>query len=174
MKIILPEQANDKAPLYMGLFDPDLNSVIALVQIPATLEDAHGEVGEDQKVVFFLKTKKDVEGEGMKFSCYELHSHLFTTGSSPVDSLDKLDTLKDGYVFMPKTLRDGRHGDEYLLMPVEDSKFKFWAENGMYEEVYWSPFGNERGAVEQEARNAEINPQLRRYNQDGLDKPDFS
>jgi len=167
-KIILSGQFTATSSLYASLVDLERQIEIAMVQIPSSMEDAHKPT-EEQKVIFVLLNPTEVKIEEMNFTRYELHSHLWVPGTEPPEKLSDLDTIKGGYVFLPKTLRDGQHAEQYLLAEHEKSTFTFRVENGMYEEVYWSPFGDGRGALQQEQKNAEINPQLRRYDRDGLD-----
>ena len=72
-------------------------------------------------------------------------------------------SLQDGYVFFPKSLRDGNHFSHYVLTEIPEDVFRPKVERGMYEEVAWSPFGSIESALEQEDKNTERNPLLRRW-----------
>jgi len=161
---------------------------IAMVKFPATLKDAFAaELGEcdfapdEGGLMWYLTERRDEaddNGENAA-SRYELRGSVYSPPDSALvspkseeeaeqqlqefkDTLDR-NSKKDGYVYLPKALRDGRHEDQYILQPVDKEFFTTRTERGMFEEVAWSPFGTIDEATKQEAQNLERNPLMRNW-----------
>ena len=186
MDIILPEEEKDGFAYFM-LVTLTLRPIqIAMVKFPTTLGDAFAaelevaDLAPDEGGLMWYLTERrdeaDDNGENAA-SRYELRGSVY----SPPDDLppkteeeaeqqlqefkDTLDrnSKKDGYVYLPKALRDGRHADQYILQPVNNEFFTTRTERGMFEEVAWSPFGTIDEATKQEAQNLERNPLMRNW-----------
>jgi hypothetical protein len=163
--IIIPGQ-NDTKELFGTLVGVKTQIQIAMMRFPETLTEPFGGVpkeGEERQVLWVLKTRQDDEVDGFELSQYEFHGIEITPETKKVDSVMDLDTQKNGYVYLPKDLRDGRHEDAYIIMDIPRDEFEYKVGRGMYEEVCWSPFGYATEAVKQEAANLERNPKLRRW-----------
>lgn len=76
---------------------------------------------------------------------------------------DDLMSVKHGYVYLPKFLRDGRHDELYTMTIIPKSDFEYHVGRGMYEEVVWSPNGDPEECWEMEKKNIERNPMLREW-----------
>ena len=152
---------------------------IAMVKFPATLSDvfdAELEEAEDTVLTWYLTERRDElddNGENAA-SRYELRgSVVVPVQATPEDKPEDLvvemyrrlddNCRKDGYVYFPKALRDGRHEDRYILASIEENIFTTRTERGMFEEVAWSPFGSIDEATKQEAQNLERNPLMRNW-----------
>jgi hypothetical protein len=156
---------------------------VAMVKLPATLSDVFDDeldevqLTEEGGVLTWYLTERrdelDDNGENAA-SRYELRGSVIvpvtaTPEDKPEDIIAELyrrleeNFRKDGYVYFPKALRDGRHEDRYILAPIEEKIFTTRTERGMFEEVAWSPFGSIDEATKQEAQNLERNPLMRNW-----------
>lgn len=156
---------------------------VAMVKIPATLKAAFDtELDEAQltdeggMLTWFLNQRQDEldDDDENAASRYELRGSVVvpvqaTPEDKPEDIIAEVhrrldeNFRKDGYVYFPKALRDGRHEDRYILAPIEENIFTTRTERGMFEEVAWSPFGSIDEATKQEAQNLERNPLMRNW-----------
>jgi hypothetical protein len=178
MNIILPDSEKSNFD-YFEVITVHPTIKIAMVKIPSTLKEIfETELAEDAEnvLVWYLTERQDeVDDEGEnETSRYELRgSVIVPLKASPEDDIQlvieelnkRLDDncRKDGYVYFPKALRDGRHADRYLLEPINEEYFTTRTERGMFEEVAWSPFGSIEEATKQEAQNLERNPLMRNW-----------
>ena len=163
--IIIPGQ-NDTKELFGMLVGTETQIQTALIRFPETLAEPFGGVpkkDDEHQLLWLLKSRQDDEADGFELSRYEFHGMAITSDTEKVDNVEDLDTQKNGYVYFPKDMRDGRHEEAYIIMniPREEFESKIW--KGMFEEVCWSPFGYAEEAVKQEAANLERNPKLRRW-----------
>ena len=182
MKIILPDDKTSDFDYFtiMTVIPP---IQIAMVKIPATLKavfdtelDEVQLTDEGGVLSWYLTERRDElddDGEN-EASRYELRGSVVipvtaTPEDKPEDIIAELyrrleeNFRKDGYVYFPKALRDGRHEDRYILAPIEENIFTTRTERGMFEEVAWSPFGSIAEATKQEAQNLERNPLMRNW-----------
>ncbi len=153
-KIILPGDTRE-AFGYAKLIGGDTKIPTAMVKFPVAMLPEEGSF-------LLIKNPADDAHEDFEVTRYEFHTY---TGE-PVESAEELvkqPTDKDGYVYLPKLLRDGRHESCYLLLPIKEAEFTPKVERGMFEEVAWSPFGTVSEAFKQEAQNTDRNPLLRRW-----------
>ena len=188
MNIILPDEEKDGFEYFILMTLTLRPMQIAMVKFPATLKDAFAaELGEcdfapdEGGLMWYLTERRDEaddNGENAA-SRYELRGSVYSPPDSALvspkseeeaeqqlqefkDTLDR-NSKKDGYVYLPKALRDGRHEDQYILQPVDKEFFTTRTERGMFEEVAWSPFGTIDEATKQEAQNLERNPLMRNW-----------
>jgi hypothetical protein len=184
--IILPDDEKDGFEYFMLVTLTLRPMQIAMVKFPATLKDAFAaelevaDLAPDEGGLMWYLTERrdeaDDNGENAA-SRYELRGSVYTTPDDLPpkseeeaeqqlqdfkDTLDR-NSKKDGYVYLPKALRDGRHEDQYILKPVNNEFFTTRTERGMFEEVAWSPFGTIDEATKQEAQNLERNPLMRNW-----------
>ena len=181
MNIILPDEYQSDFDYYVisSLIPP---IKIAMVKLPTTLKEpfaAELEETSEAILVWNLKNRVDeVDEQGENpVSRYELYGSIHVqkeqappTSQEEADAIisqfiDELDRTgqKDGYVYFPKAMRDGRHEERYIFQPIEEKMFTTRTERGMYEEVAWSPFGTIDEATKQEAQNLERNPLMRNW-----------
>jgi hypothetical protein len=178
MKIILPDdKTSDFDYFEVATIFPPIKT--AMVKIPSTLKDVFDtEVAEFEAgiLVWYVTERRDElddDGENAA-SRYELRGSVIEPitaqpDDDPKDIVAELNRRlddncrKDGYVYFPKALRDGRHEDRYILQPIEEEIFTTRTERGMFEEVAWSPFGSIDEATKQEAQNLERNPLMRNW-----------
>lgn len=175
MDIILPD---DKFKYFeiVAMLPP---MKIAMVKFPATLSDVFdGELEEAESTVltWYLTERRDElddDGENAA-SRYELRGSVIepvqvTPTDKPEDVVAEMyrrledNSRKDGYVYFPQALRDGRHEDRYILASIKENIFTTRTERGMFEEAAWSPFGTIDEATKQEAQNLERNPLMRNW-----------
>lgn len=165
-RIIVPGVNDDRDNFaYAMLVGAEGKFGIAVLKLPLSMVQAYGENTDEEQTVLWLGERTDDRADnGFEVSRYELYSARLQVESleSP-DSLDNVTRQKDGYVYLPKDLRDGRHEERYLLVGIQESDFTFKVENGMYEEVCWSPHGFVQGAIDQEASNLGHNHLLREW-----------
>ncbi len=178
MKIILPDdKTSDFDYFEVTTVHPAIKT--AMVKLPSTLKEVfESEMAENEEhiLVWYLTERRDeVDDDGENAaSRYELRgSVIVPLKANPEDDIQviiaelnkRLDDncRKDGYVYFPKALRDGRHDDRYLLAPTDEGHFTTRTERGMFEEVAWSPFGTIAEATKQEAQNLERNPLMRNW-----------
>ncbi len=162
-QIIIPGDTRDEFA-YGKLIGGESKIPTAMVKFPKTMMDRIGTSDEETtRMILLASPKDDADGE-FEVTCYEFYNVSFPTGSleKPDDVLE-LDKEKDGYVYLPKQLRDGRHERFYFVAPIEEAEFTPKVERGMFEEVAWSPFGTVAEAAKQEAVNTDRNPLLRRW-----------
>jgi hypothetical protein len=163
--IIIPGQ-NDTKELFGTLIGADTQIQIAMMRFPESLAKPFGGIpqeGEERQLLWLLKNRQDDAVGDFKLSQYEFHGMEFTSKDVEVKNLRDMDTQKDGYVYLPKDLRDGRHEEAYIIRNIDREEFEYKVGRGMYEEVCWSPFGYATEAVKQETANLERNPKLRRW-----------
>lgn len=178
MNIILPDDNTDDFDYFeVATLLPPIN--VAMVKIPSTLKsvfDTELTENEECVLVWYLTERRDElddDGENAA-SRYELRGAVIeplqaNPDTDPQEIITELNTRldnnfrKDGYVYFPKALRDGRHEDRYILQSIEESIFTTRTERGMFEEVAWSPFGSIDEATKQEAQNLERNPLMRNW-----------
>lgn len=163
--IIVPGQ-NDTAELFGMLVGVETQIQIAMMRFPETLAEPFGGIpkeGDERQLLWLLKGRQDDAVDDFKLSQYEFHGIEITPETEKVENVADLDTQKNGYVYLPKDLRDGRHEEAYVLRDIDRDEFEYKVGRGMYEEVCWSPFGYATEAVKQEAANLERNPKLRRW-----------
>ncbi len=178
MQIILPDSVSDNFD-YFEIVTPMPCIKIAMVKIPSTLKDVfETELAEIDEgiLVWYLTERRDEldDNDENAASRYELRgSAIEPMKRDPEADLEKVlaefnrrldsNCRKDGYVYFPKALRDGRHEDRYIFQPIEKGHFTTRTERGMFEEVAWSPFGSITEATKQEAQNLERNPLMRNW-----------
>ena len=163
--IIIPGQ-NDTEELFGTLVGVDTQIHIAMMRFPASLSKPFGGIpkeGEERQLLWLLKNRQDDAVNDFKLSQYEFHGMETTPETTREKNMRDMDTEKDGYVYLPKDLRDGRHEEAYIIASITREEFEYKVGRGMYEEVCWSPFGYATEAVKQEAANLERNPKLRRW-----------
>ena len=163
--IIVPGQ-NDSKELFGTLVGAKSQIQTAMMRFPETLADQFGGIpkeGEERQLLWLLKGLQDDEVNDFKVSRYEFHGIEITPETEKVDSVTDLDTQKNGYVYLPKEMRDGRHEEAYIIMPIERDEFEYKVGRGMYEEVCWSPFGYAEESSKQVVANLERYPKLRRW-----------
>jgi hypothetical protein len=172
--ILLPGNQREEFE-YFILLEAKTGIAAAMVKFPKSLgkpfEKALKE-NEEGELLWVLTNRQDEADEDGKndASRYEMRGLVFqksmlTSDTKPEELIDMMekDSLQDGYVYLPKVLRDGKHADHYLLRPIDEDTFKTRTERGMYEEVAWSPFGSIDEATKQEAQNLERNPLMRNW-----------
>jgi hypothetical protein len=162
MNIILPGDTRDEF-LYGKLIGGDTKIPTAMVKFPKAMADQFGGLPDpegDECLMWFLRNGAE-EDDDIKVTRYEFHGARFVP-SKDLDPED-LETRKDGYVYLPKKLRDGRHEESYFVVLIHEEAFTPKVESGMFEEVAWSPFGTIAEAAKQEDLNFERNPLLRRW-----------
>lgn len=181
-QIILPDDKTDNFEYFM-VASPFPVKPIAMVKFPATLANIFDAAVDEAQLTdeggvlsWYLTQRRDElddDGENAA-SRYELRGAVIVpVKATPADDPEKITAeiyrrlednfQKDGYVYFPKALRDGRHEDRYILAPIEEKIFTTRTERGMFEEVAWSPFGSIDEATKQEAQNLERNPLMRNW-----------
>lgn len=178
MQIILPDNETSNFDYFeITTLLPPIKT--AMVKTPSTLKDVfETELAENEEgiLVWYLTERRDEldDNEENAASRYELRGAVIEPiQANPEDDPQeviaefnrRLDSncRKDGYVYFPKALRDGRHDDQYILQPIDENIFTTRTERGMFEEVAWSPFGSIAEATKQEAQNLERNPLMRNW-----------
>jgi len=182
MDIILPDDEQDSFEYFVVTTFTVRPIQTAMVKFPRTLSNAFAdelEQTEESNLVWYLTERReevDENGENPA-SRYELRGSVYVAPDIPPpqteeeaeqilqDFRDALDqnNRKDGYVYFPMAMRDGRHADQYILQACNKDFFTTRTERGMFEEVAWSPFGTIGEAAKQEAKNLERNPLLRNW-----------
>lgn len=177
MNIILPDDKTSDFDYFEVTAALPMMS-IAMVKFPATLKDVFEaeQVESGGILIWHMKARQDElddDGENAA-SRYELYGSVIEIPHpEPTDKAEDIvaelyrrlddDCRKDGYVYLPKVMRDGRHADRYILQPITEQIFTTRTERGMFEEVAWSPFGSIDEATKQEAQNLERNPLMRNW-----------
>ena len=181
MNIILPdEEKGDFEYFVLSTVYPPIK--VAMVKFPSTLSDTFAEELEknpEAQLIWYVTERSDEVDEAGEnpASRYELRGSVYNAPLMPRPQTPEEAELmaqaifeelesnfrKDGYVYVPKATRDGRHADWYILEPVKEEIFTTRTERGMFEEVAWSPFGNIDEATKQDAKNLERNPLMRNW-----------
>ena len=162
--IILPDDTRDEFS-YGVLRGGETKIPIAMVKFPKALVNVVVEEDDSEDIsLIILQNRTEESTGGMEVSRYEFsHTMVKRESFDNDEELLAASFNKDGYVYLPKKLRDGRHEEFYFVMPVSETDFTYKVERGMFEEVAWSPFGTIAEAIEQEDANLERNPLLRRW-----------
>lgn len=161
--IIIPGDTREQFA-YGKLIGGESKIPTAMVKFPISIVENMGGIPDPESgdtLFWFLRERTD-DADGIEVSRYEFHTVSGSKEELPEEATE-ITGEKDGYVYLPKKLRDGRHEKFYFVVPIKESEFTPKVERGMFEEVAWSPFGSIAEAVKQEALNTERNPLLRRW-----------
>ena len=163
--IIIPGEEKSKF-LFGKLIGYESEAPTAMVKFPASLADVFGGVPDDESeevLIWLMMNQTDERADDMKVTRYEFHGLMRNKTDEPAANFNELDTIANGYVYMPKDTRDGRHEEAYYVVLIDEEEFTTRTSRGMYEEMAWSPFGSAMEAVKQEATNLDRNPLMRNW-----------
>ena len=170
--LILPGNTREEF-LYGTLIGATTKTPAAMMKYPKSLADKHGvdltseePFDENGNMLIFYLTNRVFETDeesGLEASRYEFYGAKRNEADPKVENIEDLNGTKDGYVYIPKETREGRHEDAYFLSSISEEEFRTRTERGMYEEVSWSPFGDVRTATTTDASNLEHNPLMRAW-----------